>query len=377
MPSKPSFFGKLIRRSKNNKAVGDHLAPPVDSGDEVSLRSSRASSRASPIPSIVSEPAENDISTENIVEPVVSLPSTRPVSLWPRAYDQVRKDDADLVEEYEKLLCEHPSNSSDANPLPHDTAEKMALLTKQGMEDLTASRLKYKLFGNEFVLLDQAGQLSSTLVGFKDYVADVLKASPEALMAWAGVALVLPLVTNISTVETEHKASFVNVVSRMKLYIGMEQLLWPKNLDLPHSSRAALEDKITALYISIIVFQMESTRRFYRNWMLRTVRDAVKYDDWTTMVKAVTDAEDAVIKDFRLVTEQAVRSDLDELVQSASQQTEILVSMSDDLKDLLGVQTKGLEYTKEIAEGVGMLAEAKRYVVEAQASSLVCILTLM
>ncbi|CEJ93587.1 hypothetical protein VHEMI09165 [[Torrubiella] hemipterigena] len=361
MPSKPSFFDKLVRRSKN-KRLGDSLAPPTDSGDELSLRS-RASSRASSAHSAVSTPVENSIPTENAPEIAATVPDGPPVSLWPRAYDQVRKENKTLVEEYEKLLAKHldkdSGSESTSNSVLGNSPEKMALITEQGLEELTNSRIKYTLFGNDFVLMDQAGQLSSTLVGFKDYVAEAFKASPEASMAWAGVALVLPLVTNISTVEAEHKASFIKVLSRMKLYVGMEQLLWPKHLNLQPSARITLEHEITQLYVSIIIFQMESARRFYRRWIMRTVRDAVKYDDWETKVKAVNDAEEVVLNAFRLVTDQAVRSNLDELVLSAGQQTKALISIADDIKSLLDIQTKGVAYTKEIADGVEMLAQAK------------------
>lgn len=362
MPSKPSFFDKLVRRSKNNKRLGDSLAPPTDSADETSLRS-RASSRASSAHSAVSTAVENNILTENAPEIEPTVPDVPPISLWPRAYDQVRQENKTLVEEYEKLLAKHLDKESGSdntsNHEPTNNPTKMARLTEQGLEELTNSRVKYTIFGNDFVLMDQAGQLSSTLVGFKDYVAEALKASPEASMAWAGVALVLPLVTNISTVEAEHKASFIKVLSRMKLYVGMEQLLWPKHLDLQSSARTTLEHEITQLYVSIILFQMESARRFYRRWIMRTVRDAVKYDDWETKVKAVNDAEEVVLNAFRLVTDQAVRSNLDELVLSAGQQTKALIGIADDIKSLLDIQTQGVAYTKEIADGVEMLAQAK------------------
>lgn len=165
-----------------------------------------------------------------------------PTSLWERAYENLQKDEASLIKDYEDLLAKHLSldlslaSSSETSV----NQQKMQQITEKGLQHLTESRLKYTIAGTEFVVMDQVSQVSEALVKFKDYVSEAIKASPQASMAWAGVCVVLPLFTNPSTVEAANKEGFSYVVSRMGFFSGLEPLLWPQRLQLRQGLRPSL-----------------------------------------------------------------------------------------------------------------------------------------
>ncbi|PMD60187.1 uncharacterized protein K444DRAFT_629598 [Hyaloscypha bicolor E] len=101
-------------------------------------------------------------------------------SLWDRAYEALRKEDRQLVDNYEKLLSR---------------------------------------------------ELEKTMQGIKDFVGTAVAVSLLASLAWAGVCVILLILTNPSAAEQANSDGFTYVTSRMRLYVMLEPLLLPKDQD--------------------------------------------------------------------------------------------------------------------------------------------------
>jgi len=113
-------------------------------------------------------------------------------------------------------------------------------------------KIKYTIAGHEFVLQDQIAQTAGLVQGMKDFVGTAVAASPLASLAWAGVCVILPILTNPSAVEQANSDGFTYVTSRMRFYVALEPLLLPKdqdqNVTIPKDLKAQFESNIIELY---------------------------------------------------------------------------------------------------------------------------------
>lgn len=142
-------------------------------------------------------------------------------------------------------------------------------IIKGGLERMDERKVTYRIAGHEFILQDQIAQAAGLVEGIKDFVGQAVKASPEASLAWAGVCLILPVLTNPSAAEQANRDGFTYVTSRMRYYVALEPLLLPKNQEptatVPKDLEEEFEAHIVDLYQHILDFQFRSVLRFYRS----------------------------------------------------------------------------------------------------------------
>jgi hypothetical protein len=79
---------------------------------------------------------------------------------------------------------------------------------------------------------DQIAQAAKMILWAKNLIGEAVKACPEASIAWAGVCIILPLLTNPSTADEANRDGFTYVTTRMRYYAALEPLL----LDLGQDS---------------------------------------------------------------------------------------------------------------------------------------------
>ena len=85
--------------------------------------------------------------------------------------------------------------------------------------------MRYTIAGHECDLTEQISQAAELVLWAKDWIGEAVKASPEASIAWAGVSLILPLLTNPVTAEEANRDGFAYVTTRMRYYAALEPLL--------------------------------------------------------------------------------------------------------------------------------------------------------
>ncbi|CEJ82927.1 hypothetical protein VHEMI02966 [[Torrubiella] hemipterigena] len=379
MPSLSKLFGRKPKKQSSNllspedAVSGRSRTSSVAGSDAPSdISSQSADNRQDGIESSTAEASQQTgaLPTEQeqpVVATSIAQPEAAPSSLWERAYESLREDNSSLIKEYEELLAKHLSSDLSLTSASETSLdqEKMQQITKHGLESLNESRLKYTIAGMEFVVIDQVAQVSEALIKFKEYVADAIKASPEASMAWAGVCVILPLFTNPSTVEAANKEGFSYVASRMGFYSGLEPLLWPQRVQLRQDLRTELATSLVKLYTALITFHVESALRFYRNWFGRTIRDMVKFEPWESMLKSVKDAEAVVGTNFDKVNDVSVRKGVEELgdisarlLEGLQTQTEVATQQLEVSKEQVAVSKDQLSVSKQQLDAITQLASS-------------------
>ena len=228
-------------------------------------------------------------------------------------------------------------------------------IIKDGLQRMDEKKIKYHIAGHEFVLQDQIAQAAGLVQGVKDFVGEAVKASPEASLAWAGVCVILPLFTNPNIAEQANRDGFTYVTARMRYYVALEPLLWPKNQDPtaadPKNLKMEFEAHIVDFYQHILDFQFRSVLRFYRSWRGNLTRDLIQHDDWKGMLTKVQELEKIVDTDSTKINTLASRHALEKLSEKANGSLEII-------KKLLSVAERQLQVSEE---NRGILSEIAKF----------------
>ncbi|KAL0929846.1 vegetative incompatibility protein het-e-1 [Colletotrichum truncatum] len=355
-------FSKFFKRSKDASCYGsgdthssyingtrsaETLVPPEDTrhfiADELSSPS-LANQRSSRLDS--QPPAASDEFAVQMVQPTQPLSQTTVVqsnaasSLWSRAYETLRDKDSQLVCRYEKLLSEelldHVSAGSAAsqetlfqgedichamNRIQTDSGTRSDQLEKiihRGLQRADERKTTYTIFGREFVLRDQIAATAKFVQTIKSLVDEAVKASREASLAWAGVCVLLPVLTNPSAAEEANQSGLFYVSSRVRYYVELESLLWPENLQRP-GLKGQFDSHIVDLYQHILEFQIKSVLRFYGKWLAHLSRDIILYDDWQGMLKKIKELEQMIRDESSTINTMASRENLEAISKSTEQ----------------------------------------------------------
>ncbi|KAL6691076.1 hypothetical protein J3F84DRAFT_403852 [Trichoderma pleuroticola] len=216
-------------------------------------------------------------------------------------------------------------------------------ITKRGLKRADEKQTKYMLFGHQFILRDQITEAAKFVENIKSLIDEAVKASPEASLAWAGVCILLPVLTNSSAAEEASRDGFIYVTSRIRYYMEFEHLLWPDSL---HASNMKdnFETQIIDLYQHILEFQIKNVLRFYRNWLANMGRDISGSDDWKGMLTGIKDLELTMIRDWSNINTSC--TDIQSLLSIARQH----IQVSTEHLDISSKHLKIHERTNQLLE---------------------------
>ncbi|KAL6790047.1 WD40-repeat-containing domain protein [Trichoderma sp. SZMC 28012] len=225
--------------------------------------------------------------------------------------------------------------STDSN----ERQKQLESITKHGLQRADEKQTKYMLFGRQFILKDQITEAANFVQNIKTLIDEAVKASPEASLAWAGVCILLPVLTSSSAAEEASRDGFIYVTSRIRYYMEFEHLLWPDSL---HASnlKDSFETQIIDLYQHILEFQIKNVLRFYRNWLANMGRDISGSDDWKGMLTVIKDLELTMIRDWSNLNTVASRKAL-EAIDEATQQS------CTDIQSLLSIARQHIQVSTE------------------------------
>ncbi|KAK1624188.1 hypothetical protein BDP81DRAFT_383228 [Colletotrichum phormii] len=308
--------------------------------------------------------------------PITSLPQTIPrpsedvPSLWSRAYEALREEDAQLVEQYEILLSQELEEPEPSAPEmqgllrqydgeyrhdnridtdPDKRCAQLKTITDRGLRRADDKRTKYTIFGHEFVLRDQVQKTAEFVLTMKGLVDEAVKVSPEASLAWAGVCVLLPVFTNPIAAEDSNRNGLIYVTCRLRYYVELESLLWPENIVKP-KLKAEFDGHIVELYRFVLEFQIKTVLRFYREWIKSLVRDVIQHDEWEGMLCKIEQQEHAVGEESNRLHLIASGKTLKAISEAAQQHYNDMQSLLSIANDHLNVSREHRDVSKEQLE---------------------------
>lgn len=190
-----------------------------------------------------------------------------------------------------------------------------------GLQRMELRKTKYTVASHEFVLKDQMAQAAQFVLWAKDWIGEAAKQSPQASLVWAGVCIILPLLTNPTIARKANSDGFAYVTTRMRYYTELEPLLQRvgRNPEVTRALITEVESSIVDLYRHILEFQTRSIIRFYENNFKRYVKDMLATVDWDQKRLDVEKLESVANTNLEQITQLAVREELDSISKTSKQ----------------------------------------------------------
>ncbi|KAK5989879.1 Vegetative incompatibility protein HET-E-1 [Cladobotryum mycophilum] len=247
-----------------------------------------------------------------------ATPITRPEQLWDQAYDELKKDEAEIVQAYEKILSSKlrgqdinsPVADFEQNAIAQDNTsercDQMQKLIRDGLEK-TAREAKVK---------ENIGVAVQFVLNARAIISSAVQAMPQAALAWTGACVLLEMLQHpISETEANRKG-IEHVIKRMKWYWELSGAFLKKTLNTNDLSgvRYQLEIQIINFYKLLLLYEMKSVCSYYRHRGFVFLRDMVGLDDWKGNMDAIRKAESALSDDFKAYTVQEASFYLGQLV---------------------------------------------------------------
>jgi N-terminal domain of NWD NACHT-NTPase len=211
--------------------------------------------------------------------------------------NQISKDSM-MRAQLEEIIINGRQQMSDAvNEISVDPSVRPVLLEKmikQGREQRDHKKIKFHIGHREIVLEDQVAQAAELVLWGKPLVDEAVKPSVEGSLIWAGVCLILPLLTHPHLATQANESGFNYVTARMKFYIALEPRLLPENQQaavVSEELKKAFQQNILSLYKHILEFQFESVLRFYKPSWKRILGDVRNQNAWDQMLSKVKEAK--------------------------------------------------------------------------------------
>jgi len=164
-------------------------------------------------------------------------------------------------------------------------------------------------------VMDLVAKAADFVLWGKDLVDQAVRPSAEASLIWAGVCLVLPLLTYPRLASLANESGFNYVTARMNFYVALEPRLLPKRKDISEGKEGVQEDLIS-LYRHILEFQLRSVLRFHEHAVKRNMKDVRHHGDWEKMLSEVKEAEDTLDRDFKITNAADIKDALEAANQS-------------------------------------------------------------
>ncbi|EHK47335.1 putative ankyrin repeat protein, partial [Trichoderma atroviride IMI 206040] len=207
--------------------------------------------------------------------------------LWNSAYEKLRKENKQLIDEYETKLQESASAASDPIPNTKGDREKwMSLVLRQKMEQIQKDAWKFMFLGSEVRPAETVECVLRVIKMVNDSITATVVPSPYASLAWAGINVLLSVPASLAK-QLEYVSSLI-IQGRMRenlyqrRYEGKKKAV--ESFPGAHSEyKATLEH----LYQEILRFQIQCYCYYTQGKASRLFSDFSGKNDWDGLAEDI------------------------------------------------------------------------------------------
>ncbi|KAN0075631.1 WD40-repeat-containing domain protein [Elaphomyces granulatus] len=279
--------------------------------------------------------------------------------LWDKAYDELKNDHGQLLLGYETILSQE-LNGVDWNTISESQLVKAMIEEKNPVERKSQMtrlvRAGLEKMETEANVKKRAGEAIQVVVSAKGVIDSVIKAVPQAALAWTGVSFAMQIFLNPIGEMKANREGILHVISRMDWYWNLSTLLFKEDTDDNYSAglRQQLGKRVVDLYKELLLYQVKTVCSYYRNRWLALLRDIIKLDNWDGGLQGVERAEKIFEQDLNVYINQEIGSNLQELVKIAKgkevelrQELVLLRDINQALQDRVSQENERVSQKKE------------------------------
>lgn len=221
--------------------------------------------------------------------------------LWKEAYEDLRKDDSELVDAYESAVSRE-CDSQAAEEAGADPEGGMRGFVKHRLQEIQDSHHTVTVAGKSIGIKDQARRAVHAILSVKDFISSAVSTEPHAALAWAGVLVLLHPILKSFTQEEDSIDGFERISGLLVRYRVIECT----HIEVPSSRTGSSSDKpvedleasirseTVKLYSMILRYQMRLLKHFSRSGFFRFMEDLRVTDDWREMLQMIVAVEESI-----------------------------------------------------------------------------------
>ena len=221
--------------------------------------------------------------------------------LWGRAYNELRERNADLVKALEGLmdLSSHDTagasaGSADVIPRP----ERMAEIVETQLTATKQKQWRVQIGKKPIEVREQVDRIIKIILVAKDFLSAAASMDPlHAGLPWAGVCMLLPLMTNDNKQRSVSMDGLEYIAKLIRRYAEIERLF----LSQPSRLHDDLQETIIKLYTAVLEYQARASCQFSRKTIHQTLRNMFAADGWQDILTTMKDLETAAEIVMRII----------------------------------------------------------------------------
>ncbi|KAF9762005.1 hypothetical protein IL306_003590 [Fusarium sp. DS 682] len=256
-------------------------------------------------PSTTRQQSENEALSSAEPGPPAGPKALELKGLWKEAYDQLQKDDAEIVDAYKSALSRQCAAQKEEESLPpgedSETTDLRGFI-KARLDEIQASHLTVTIAGKSIGIKEQARRAVHAILSVKDFISAAVNSEPHAALAWAGVLVLLVPISKSFTQEEDAVDGFERISGILVRYRVIECTHIEVPVDKNGSSsdglvedlEASIKEETVKLYAMILKYQMRLLKHFSRSGFFRWMKDVTVADDWKGMFDAILEVEKAI-----------------------------------------------------------------------------------
>jgi hypothetical protein len=173
-------------------------------------------------------------------------------------------------------------------------------MAEHGRQRKDKKKIRFHIGSHNVVIEDLVAQAAAFVLLGKELVDQAVKPSVEASLIWAGISLILPLLTYPRLASQANESGFSYVTARMNFYVALEPRLLPETEDISKEGKDGVQRDLIDLYQHILEFQLKSVLRFYDSAMKGFAKDVKNPGIWTEMLSDIKEAVETLDRDFKI-----------------------------------------------------------------------------
>ncbi|KAJ5648437.1 hypothetical protein N7490_004809 [Penicillium lividum] len=264
--------------------------------------------------------------------------------LWKEAYEELYKEDAQLIEAYENAILQQDKNETNRSSAGNDTDAHLQSLVKRRFEEIESSRLKITFAGKEITVREQARRAIDLIISIKPSITAATSLDPHAALAWAGILLLLSPISRTVTQDEIAMEGFEYILKILVQYRVLESTHVKIYLNEPvsKSNKTKPLDELGASIRSQTVKLYAAVLRYQMRWLA---------GDWKSMLQTIKDIDESIQRELNTFGGNTLREVDRELQRLHAKMLESQCVMTEVRDDARAVKNTQLLGSLPIASG--------------------------
>ncbi|KAL4787297.1 hypothetical protein BJX76DRAFT_354244 [Aspergillus varians] len=232
------------------------------------------------------------------------------VNLWDIACARLREEEPELMNAFANDLLTFDTQPPTGGRVTgevvggYNQEKRLQELVLRKLDALTKARWKVTIGGKDFFARELISDTLCKVLSFKDSIGLVVSVEPHAALVWAGVLLILPLLSNPAT-QWEDAENGLEYISDTLIRYQVIEVNCGYDSQGDSSSKRSLSQslwelhqqiraKIIDIYSQILRYQIRLASQCSRGGGFRLVRDAFAVDKWNEMQNSLKETDKSI-----------------------------------------------------------------------------------